>query len=66
MDFIKAIENNLGIEAKKEFIDMQPGDVPITSSDTSSLEDWIGYKPTIKISDGINNFIKWYKMYYKI
>ena len=37
MEFIKAIEKNLGIEAKK-FIEMQPGDVPITSSDTSSLE----------------------------
>ena len=65
MDFIKAIENNLGIEAKKEFIEMQPGDVPITSSDTSSLEDWIGYKPNTSVNDGISKFIRWYRNFYK-
>jgi len=65
MEFIKAIENNLGIEAKKEFIEMQPGDVPITSSDTSSLEDWIGYKPSTSVNDGISKFIKWYKNFYR-
>ena len=65
MEFIKAIENNLGIEAKKEFIEMQPGDVPITSSDTSSLEDWIGYKPSTSVNDGISKFIKWYKSFYR-
>ena len=65
MDFIKAIENNLGVEAKKEFIEMQPGDVPITSSDTSSLEDWIGYKPNTSVNDGISKFIRWYRNFYK-
>ena len=65
MEFIKTIENNLGLEAKKEFIEMQPGDVPITSSDTSSLEDWIGYKPSTSVNDGISKFIKWYKNFYK-
>ena len=65
MDFIKAIENNLGIDAKKEFIEMQPGDVPITSSDTSSLEDWIGYKPNTSVHDGISKFIEWYKSFYR-
>ena len=65
MEFIKTIENNLGLEAKKEFIEMQPGDVPITSSDTSSLEDWIGYKPSTSVNDGISKFIKWYKNFYR-
>ncbi len=65
MDFIKAIESNLGLVAKKEFFEMQPGDVPITSSDTSSLEDWIGYKPNTSVDDGISKFIEWYKSFYK-
>ena len=65
MEFIKAIENNLGIEAKKEFIQMQPGDVPITSSDTSSLEDWIGYRPSTSVNDGVSKFIEWYKSFYR-
>ena len=65
MEFIKAIENKLGIEAKKEFIQMQPGDVPITSSDTSSLEDWIGYRPSTSVNDGVSKFIEWYKSFYR-
>ncbi len=65
MDFIKAIEENLGINARKEFIEMQPGDVPMTSSDTSSLEDWIGFKPNTTVNEGIAKFIGWYKNYYK-
>ena len=65
MDFIQAIENNLGVVAKKEYLEIQPGDVPITSSDTSSLEDWIGYKPNTSVDDGIAKFIDWYRSFYK-
>ena len=50
----------------KNYLPMQMGDVPETSSSTKLLEDWIGFKPTTKISDGISNFIEWYRMYYKI
>ncbi len=65
MEFIKAIENNLGLVAKKEFLEIQPGDVPITSSDTSYLEEWINYKPNTSVNDGIAKFIDWYKSFYK-
>ena len=65
MDFIKAIEKNLGIEAKKDFCEIQPGDVPTTFADTSSLEKWIGYKPKTSVESGIEKFIEWYRDFYR-
>ena len=64
MDYIEAIEKELGITSKKTFLPMQPGDVEATSADTKSLEDWISYKPKTSIKDGIREFITWYKNYY--
>ena len=43
---------------------MQPGDVSITSSDTSNIENYTGFKPNTSIETGIKNFINWYKQYY--
>ncbi|MDT8400332.1 MAG: NAD-dependent epimerase [Bacteroidales bacterium] len=66
MDFVNAIEKELGIEAKKEFLPMQPGDVPATWADVSSLIETIKYKPATPVKEGIRSFIKWYKEYNKI
>ena len=65
MDFISAIEENLGIKAKKEFLEMQPGDVSATAADTSSLEEWIDFKPNPSTKKGISNFLSWYKEFYR-
>ncbi len=64
MDFISAIEQNLGIEAKKEFMPIQPGDVPSTWADVSGLEEDFDYRPNTSIEDGVKKFIDWYKLYY--
>ena len=66
MDFISTIEEILGCKAKKEFLDMQPGDVASTSADTALLENWIGFKPRTSIKEGIKKFIDWYKDFYNI
>ena len=66
MDYIKAIEDELGTKAIKEFCPMQKGDVKITASDNSALEKWIDFKPDTSIKDGISRFISWYKTYYQI
>tara|TARA_Y100001968_G_scaffold288903_1_gene291519 strand:- start:6224 stop:7246 length:1023 start_codon:yes stop_codon:yes gene_type:complete len=66
MDYISEIEKNLGIKAIKNFLEMQPGDVQATSSDTSSLEKWIRFKPNTTIEEGVKSFISWYKKYYNI
>ena len=65
MEFIQAIENELGISAKKVYLDMQPGDVSSTSADTSKLEKWIDFKPNTSVEKGISEFIKWYRDFYK-
>lgn len=61
MDFISEIESAMGVEAKKEFLPMQPGDVYQTNADTTRLETEIGYKPSRTLHDGIMEFIKWYR-----
>jgi len=66
MDFINAIENSLGKEAKKIFLPLQPGDVPGTSSNTELLEKWINFKPYTSVEEGINKFVNWYKDFYEI
>ena len=65
MEFINIIEEELGEKAIKNFLPMQLGDVKLTLADTSLLENWIGYKPSTNIKDGIKEFIKWYKIFYK-
>jgi UDP-glucuronate 4-epimerase len=61
MDFISEIEQALGVEAKKEFLPMQPGDVYQTNADTTRLETEIGYKPVVRLHEGIARFIEWYQ-----
>ena len=64
MDYIKAIEESLGKKAKKEFLPIQPGDVEATSANCEKLEQWIGYKPSTTVKQGVSQFIDWYKKYY--
>jgi len=65
LDFIETIENALGKEAKKEFLEMQPGDVYKTYADVSDLEKNFGYAPDTPLAKGINEFVSWYKSYFK-
>jgi len=64
IDYIKAIEEELGIKAQKIMRDMQPGDVEATSANTAKLEDWINFKPQTSVKFGVKKFINWYKNYY--
>lgn len=65
MDFIKALEDELGVEAEKNMLPMQPGDVPATWADCSALERDTGYRPSTTIRDGIREFVSWYRGYYE-
>ena len=64
MKFIETLENSIGTKAKKNFMDMQDGDVVSTYADTSGLIEDFDYKPDTKLSDGIKEFVKWYKEFY--
>lgn len=64
MAFIDAIEAALGQEAKKNFMDMQPGDVPATWADGTLLNTLTGYGPQTGVSEGVRRFVEWYRDYY--
>jgi UDP-glucuronate 4-epimerase len=66
MRFISVLEQVLGKEAKKEFLDLQPGDVPATCADIDDLYNAVGFRPVTSIETGIRNFVGWYKQYYSI
>ncbi|MEZ9666688.1 NAD-dependent epimerase [Vibrio breoganii] len=66
MEYIEALEDALGIEAKKNFMPMQPGDVYATYADTEDLFKATGYIPLVKVKEGVKAFADWYKAYYKL
>ncbi|HEP1062519.1 NAD-dependent epimerase [Klebsiella aerogenes] len=65
MDYITALEEAMGMEAKKNMMPMQPGDVLETSAETQPLYDLVGFKPQTTVKEGVKNFVEWYKEYYK-
>ena len=65
MEFVEAIENKLGKTAKKNYMDLQAGDVPETYANVDDLFRDIDFKPETSIQDGVNHFVDWYLQYYK-
>lgn len=66
MKYIEVLEKTLGKEAKKEFLPMQPGDVPKTYADVDDLIADVGFKPSTPIEEGVERFVKWYREYYNV
>ncbi len=66
MDMIALIEKELGLQAKKRLLPIQPGDIPESFANIEKSKKMLGYKPTTNINEGIQHFISWYKDYYKI
>ncbi len=66
MYYIEALEKALGKKAKINFLPLQPGDVPDTFASVDNLKEQFNYKPSTSVDDGVSNFVKWYKDYYKI
>ena len=64
--FIETLEKCLGKETIKNFLPLQPGDVPDTYADVSDLVNDFGYKPETLLETGIRNFVEWYKSFYRI
>jgi UDP-glucuronate 4-epimerase len=63
-EFIKAIEEALNKTAKKEYLPIQPGDVPATYADIDDLINMVGFRPETLLRTGINKFVQWYLSYY--
>jgi UDP-glucuronate 4-epimerase len=65
LDYIEALENALGMKATKQFMPMQPGDVPATAADASALEAWTGFRPNTSVREGVARFVAWYRQFYE-
>ena len=76
LDFVRILSEELvragvlpqdyDFESHKELVPMQPGDVPVTYSDTSALETDFGFKPSTSLRDGLRKFAEWYKVFYNV
>lgn len=64
LTFIETLEEIIGIEAKKEYLPMQPGDVYQTYADVSELEKNFNFKPQTSIREGLTEFVNWYREFY--
>ncbi len=66
MKYIERLEECLGIEAEKEFLPMQAGDIEATHADISGLFDAVGYRPQVSVNEGVAHFVNWYRAYYDV
>ncbi|HXG58108.1 MAG TPA: NAD-dependent epimerase [Thermoanaerobaculia bacterium] len=66
LDFIRALEDALGMQAKIDFQPMQPGDVLSTMADVSELEKAVGFRPNTPVEEGIRRFVAWYREFYRV
>jgi len=64
--FIEVIEEQLGKKAEKQYLPLQPGDVPMTFADVDDLIADVGFKPSTPIELGIAKFIEWYRDYFHV
>lgn len=66
LDYIRAIEAELGIRAEMEMLPLQPGDVEATAADVTALERDFGYVPKTTVREGVARFVGWYREYYNV
>jgi UDP-glucuronate 4-epimerase len=66
MDFIDVLERVLGKKAEIEMLPFQLGDVPDTCADINDIEDQFHYKPSTSVEEGVANFVRWYRNFFKV
>ena len=66
MDFIHAIEQEIGKKAQINYLPLQIGDVPVSFASATELEEAVGYKPATSVAYGMKQFLNWFRDYYKL
>lgn len=66
MDFVEAVEAAVGREGRRNFLPMQPGDVPRTYANTRLLESLTGFRPATPAAEGVRRFVEWYRAYHGV
>jgi len=64
LEFVDTLEKVIGKKAVRKLVDFQPGDVFSTQADTSALESFINFKPSISLKEGLTKFVEWYREFY--
>jgi UDP-glucuronate 4-epimerase len=64
--YVEAIEEALGKKAIRDLLPLQPGDVPNTFADVTSLEVATGYRPGTPVKEGVRRFVEWYRAFYRV
>ncbi len=64
LDYVAALEEALGVQAKREYLPLQPGDVPATFASSERLEEAVGYRPFTPVREGVGRFAEWYISHY--
>lgn len=64
LDFVQCLESALGIQAKRNYLPLQPGDVLQTWADVSGLAKWINFSPQVGLEQGVAEFVRWYGDFY--
>jgi UDP-glucuronate 4-epimerase len=63
-EFVRILTEELGVKPVIELAEMQPGDVYSTHADTTALKCYAGYSPGVSLTEGIREFVRWYRAYY--
>lgn len=66
VEYVDAIEAALGKKSRREYLPLQPGDVPNSHADVSELVANVGYLPSTPVQEGVDKFVAWYRDYHKI
>jgi UDP-glucuronate 4-epimerase len=66
MEFVSEVERALGVTVRKNYMEMQKGDVPETWADCTLLKRLTGYQPETSVRDGVTAFVAWYRDYYRV
>ena len=66
MTLIDLLEKALGVRAIKDYLPLQPGDVPATYADVAALTAAVGFRPDTPLEEGVNRFVRWYRDYYGV
>ena len=66
LNYKEVLEASLGIKVEKELLPLQPGDVPNTFANIDDLVEEFGYKPSISVEQGVENFVRWYQEYHNV
>ncbi|WP_456444497.1 NAD-dependent epimerase/dehydratase family protein, partial [Thiolapillus sp.] len=64
LDFIRLLEEHLGVKANMEMLPMQNGDVTATYANTDALREAVGFSPSTSVEEGLGRFVAWYREYY--